>query len=199
MVAEEAALREAGEAVKKDNPKDATAVPFEQQVELLACQLGVTQNDAQRLEGCIKGLRTMGTSRQTLVPFEWARLRVTGASAEEMNALLTDAKRAGVPEAALGALRASGGTGAAAKENRAARYGAPLELALDAAATAPKMPAAEAPANAVVAVTPSSSSTENWVVGFASVIGLGAVGWWLRERGLRRGNPSQPATPNPGV
>jgi tetratricopeptide (TPR) repeat protein len=198
MIAEEAALQEAGEKLEKGKPKDATAVPFEQQVELIACQLGVVQNDAERLEGCIEASKAMGTPRQALVPFEWARARIKGASAEEMNALLADAKRAGVPEAALTTLRASAGAGAA-QEKRAAKYGAPLELALNGIAPAPEQPAAEAPASVAIAAAPVSSSTENWVVGFASVIGLGALGWWLRERGLRRGSPSQPATSNPGA
>jgi hypothetical protein len=199
MVAEEAALREAGEKPEKGKQNDASAVPFALQVELFACQLAVALNDAVRLDGCIEALAALGAPRQALVPFEWARLRVKGASAEEMTALLADAKRVGVPETALTALKESAGN-SAPQVNRAAKYKAPLDLAVDPSAkTAAPLVGTDDATQPAASEATVPSAIEGWVAGVAGLMGLGALGWWLRQRGLRRGNAPQPATSNSGV
>lgn len=192
MVAEEVALRQAGEDVESGKPKDATAVPFEQQVELFACQLGVVLNDATRLDQCIEALKAGGAPPKAVLPFEWARLRVAGAPAEQMNAFLAQAKRGAVPDTILSALRQSAPIDAA-RQNRTPKYRAPFELASKGVeVTAEVAPAGSDVVNAVSTAT-ASSSTENWVAAFATAIGLGAVAWWLRQRALRRGSSGQPA------
>lgn len=195
MAAERAALQQAGEKVEKEQ----SVLPFELQVELLACQLGLALNDTERLTACVKALPAAGSPRQMMIPFEWALLKNKGASAGEMNALLVDAQRVGLPEKVIASFRASAASAPPAA--KAVKYHAPVDISRKEPPAVPAdangaAEAAEAPAAAAERPT---SPIENVVAGLAAVIGLGALGWWLRERGQRRGSATQPLPSNPGA
>lgn len=198
MAAERAALQQAGEKLDKDG----AFMPFELQVELLACQLGVALNDIERLTACVKGLPAAGSTRQSMLPFEWALLRNKGASAEEVNALLADARKVGLPEKVIESFRNSSAGGTA--PTKAVKYQAPVDLAPKAAPAAPAEQkgfaeaGAEGAAAAPATAERMTSPIENAIAGLAAVTGLAAVGWWLRERGQRR-NASQSVPANPSV
>lgn len=171
-------------------PSDAVAAeaPIEQQVELQGCKLAAALADAAKLDACVRRLSETGAARPVVVPFEWAALRLTGASRQRMDEFIAEAKRAGLPAAALDALQAPVGTDQD-RTKPTAVYGAPLAQVAQLPTTQPSSPldavaGSDGPGRNAATVAPAPSPLEAWVAGLAALVGLGAIGWWLRERAL---------------
>jgi hypothetical protein len=145
------------------------------QTELYTCQLGVQLADASRLQGCVENLRRVKAEPKIIAMFDWA-WRTAANDAVGQKAALQQAKKHGLPEAALEAMI------------NPKRVPVPPRLPIT---TLPEQPSVEnahqvrdalqAPvASETPTVQPASTrDVESLVAGIAALLGVGAAGWLL--------------------
>jgi hypothetical protein len=86
----------------EDKKPDVTMnLPLE--IEVSTCRIGVRSRDPARLKPCIAALRGLKAPEKLVLPFEWAEA-LTRRDGARAAAILTAAREAGFPEAALKAM-----------------------------------------------------------------------------------------------
>jgi hypothetical protein len=152
-------------------PSPAPELPLGVQIELYECKLSALTRNAPRLEGCIASLEQQKAEPRVVLGFKWSLAAVSRSEAM-LASVVDEARRLGINDKAIEALKASYGT----------------------FSTATTLPAGEAPGTAASAVVPvatagavtqggATSQRGLWALG---LLGLGAVAAFFVLRQQRR-------------
>lgn len=163
----------------------AKELPLATQIEIYACQLAAQLADPQRLARCVDGLNGVKADPKVVAMFNWAA-KAAAKDEEGQKHALEEAKKLGLPEAALNALM---NPKSVPIQPKPAVTTLPDDLLPK--AVAPEVPElAPAPSSNVVEA-PKSFDVEAIVAAIAALLGVGAGGFLLFKQlgskvGLKR-------------